>query len=239
MSRFINKNILVVGGSSGISLALVKYLHEQKASVITASRRSSEELSRLDIPHLTIDVSGDTQQLANIPDTLHGLVYAPGTITLKPFPRLSAEDFQHDFTINVVGAVNVIQAALKSLKRAEGASVVLFSTVAARLGMNFHASIATSKSALEGLTVSLAAEFAPSRIRFNAIAPSLTSTPLANNLLSTEEKVESSNKRHPLGRIGQPDDLARMAAFLLSDEAGWITGQVLGVDGGLSTLRLI
>lgn len=237
MSLFSGKTILVIGGSSGIGLAVVKQLVAQEATVITASRHQSEELTKTGAKYLTIDVTSDISALNELPDTLHGLIYCPGTINLKPFPRLSEADFLNDLQINVLGAVRVLHATIKSLKKADGASVVLFSTVAANVGMNFHASIATAKSALQGLTVSLAAEFAPSRIRFNAIAPSLTDTPLAQNLLATAEKKEASDKRHPLGRVGTPDDIAAMSVFLLSDQASWLSGQIIGVDGGMSKLR--
>lgn len=173
----------------------------------------------------------------DLPATLDGLVYLPGTINLKPFRALKPMDFLHDFEVNVLGAIKVLQAALKALKAGENSSVVLFSTVAVAQGMPFHSSIATSKGAIEGLMRALAAELAPS-IRVNAIAPSLTATPLASKLLSTPEKMEASAKRHPLQRLGKPEDIAAMAAFLLGKQSSWITGQVFGVDGGLSQLKV-
>ena len=159
------------------------------------------------------------------------------TIRLKPFQRLTRDDFLEDFQINFLGAVHVIQACLPNLKKSPtGASILLFSTVAVTTGMPFHASIAGAKGAVEGLTRSLAAELA-SRIRVNAIAPSLTDTPLAVNLLSSEEKRQAAAERHPMKRIGSVQDIARLALFLLSDDAGWITGQVFHADGGMSALR--
>ncbi len=237
---FNGKNIIVVGGTSGIGLAVARQLQSQGANVTVASRKNSDELQASGIRHIALDTTQDIGALtAELPEALHGVVYCPGTINLKPFTRLTEEDFLQDWRVNFMGAVKVLQAAVPNLKKAQGASVVLFSTVAAGTGMNFHASIASAKGALEGLTRSLAAEFAASRIRFNAIAPSLTDTPLAGNLLATPEKREASDKRHPLGRVGTAEELAKMAVFLLSDDAAWITGQIMHVDGGMSALKMV
>ena len=165
------------------------------------------------------------------------MVYWPGSINLKPFNRLTANDFLNDYNQNVLGAVNIIQKLLPNLKRVNNASIILFSTVAAKIGMPYHASIAAAKGAIEGLAKSLAAEFASAKIRVNVIAPSLTDTPLATVLLNTEEKREASAKRHPLQRIGNPDEMAKLVSFLLSDDSSWITGQIIGVDGGLSSIK--
>lgn len=236
MADYTGKNILIVGGSSGVGLALAAQLSASQAHLFTASRTEPPGLDRG--TYLPLDVEQPVgEALAALPETLHGLVYCPGTIHLRPFNRLTEQEFLKDFRVNVLGAVNVIQACLPRLKGAQGASIVLFSTVAAKTGMNFHASIATAKSGLEGLALSLAAELSGSRIRVNVVAPSLTDTPLAKNLLASDEKREASNKRHPLGRIGTPEEVASVAAFLLSDQASWITGQILGVDGGLGNLK--
>ena len=144
----------------------------------------------------------------------------------------------HSNLMDVLGAVQVIQGCLTALKASSNASIVLFSTVAVQTGMGFHASIASSKGAIEGLTRSLAAEWAP-QIRVNAIAPSLVNTELAARLLSTPEKAEASARRHPLGRVGEASDPAALVRFLLSPEANWITGQVWGVDGGLGNLKVL
>ncbi len=236
---FKDKNILIIGGTSGIGLKTGEQLQQQGANVITASRKQSEAAMALGLPHLPLDVLHfDADFTKSIPAVLHGLLYCPGSIKLKPFERLKPEDFRQELELHVLGTVQVLQAAMPFLKRAGGASVVVFSTVAAATGMPFHASIATAKAALEGLTLSLAAEYAASQIRFNAIAPSLTNTPLAQNLLSTPEKTEAAAKRHPLGRVGQPQDMAAAATFLLSDSSSWMTGQVLHVNGGIGNLKV-
>jgi 3-oxoacyl-[acyl-carrier protein] reductase len=234
---FEQKNIIVAGGSSGIGLALVKQLVATGAKVYVVSRNAGTELPE-NVTHIPHDfISEDNSFAAQLPDKIDGLVYSVGSINLKPFQRLNREDFLKDFTLNVLGAVTLVQAGLKGLKAAENASVVLFSTVAAQTGMSYHTSIAASKGAIESLAVSLAAEFVSSKIRVNVIAPSLTNTPLAQHLLNTAEKQEASAKRHPLGKFGQPDDMASAAKFLLSDESSWITGQILNIDGGLSSLK--
>jgi 3-oxoacyl-[acyl-carrier protein] reductase len=227
------KNILIVGASSGIGKAIAQDCVNQGAQVFSASRNDP---GLPNVEHISLDVT-NFDELTGLPDQLHGVVYAPGTINLKPFHRIPIETFKADLEINLIGAIKVLQSSFKSLKAAQGASVVLFSTVAAKLGMNFHSSIATAKGAIEGLGKSLAAEWAPHNIRVNILSPSLTNTPLADRLLATPEKQEASNKRHPIGRFGQPEDLAHMATLLLSDSGSWITGQVIGIDGGVGSLK--
>lgn len=229
-------NYLVVGGSSGIGLALVNKLVTEGHQVYAASRHKGE--LPVSVSFIELDVLNDISSLKDqLPETIDGLAYCPGTINLKPFGRLTEDDFIHDFKVNVTGAVKVIQLVINKMKAAGGGSIVLFSTVAAQTGMGFHASIASSKGAIEGLTVSLAAEFALAKVRVNAIAPSLTETPLAKNLISTPERKEASDKRHPLGRIGTAEELADAAFFLLSSQSSWMTGQVLAIDGGMSSVR--
>lgn len=231
-----DKNYLVVGASSGIGAALVAQLLAQGAQVWGLSRRGLAVAEGLHA--IEMDVRGDCAGLeAALPARLDGLIYCVGSINLKPFNRLQIADFQLDYELNVLGAVKVLQAALKSLKAAQGASVVLFSSVAAQVGFGFHASIGSAKAAVEGLTKALAAEWAAAKIRVNAIAPSLTDTPLAAQLLATAEKREASGRRHPLARVGEASEMAQSAMYLLSDASGWMTGQILHLDGGMSALR--
>lgn len=223
------KNIVIVGGNSGIGQATAQNLKEQGAILFLYSK-SGEGTEAL-------DTSKDFETMPNLPEVIDGVVYCPGTINLKPFHRISIADFQQELEVNFLGAVRVLQACMKGLKKSDQASVVLFSTVAVQTGMGFHSGIASAKGAIEGLTRSLAAEWAPSHIRVNAIAPSLTDTPLASSLLSTEEKKEASGKRHPLGRIGTPEDISASTVFLLSQQSSWMTGQILHLDGGMSSLK--
>jgi len=236
---FTGKNILIVGGSSGIGFALLQQLSNAGATVYNASRRTANQWPA-GVKHIELDVLGDVSSLADkLPERLHGLVYCVGSINLKPFSRLTSDDFLNDYRLNVIGAAAVIQQALKALKNTTGSSIVLFSSVAAKAGMGFHASIAAAKAGVQGLALSLAAELVPQQIRVNVIAPSLTDTPLAQALLNTPEKRDASAKRHPLGKFGAANDIAAAARFLLSDESTWMTGQVIGIDGGLSNLRTI
>lgn len=231
------KNIVIIGCGQGIGFAAAKLLSKEN-HVIGLSKTENNEVQKLDIEFYEMDIIKGNLDEIKFPDIIDGLVYAPGSINLKPFNRLSEEDFRNDFEINVLGAVRIIQKLLPNLKRSESASIVLFSSVAAKLGMPFHASVAASKSALEGLTKSMAAEFALQKIRVNAIAPSLTDTNLASQLLSTPEKREASTKRHPLQKLGNSEEMAKMTAFLLSDNATWITGQIIGIDGGMGSIKL-
>lgn len=230
------RSLLLIGGSKGIGAAIAQRAKSEGAYVTIASR--SQPTFGHDL-WLAYDArESDTTALSALPGTIDALVYMPGSIQLKPFNRFSDADFEADFQLNVLGAVRAVRAVLPQLKSSDAASVLFFSTVAARLGMPFHSSIASSKAALEGLARSLAAEYAASRIRFNVLSPSLTQSELAANLLASPEKQEAANKRHPLGRYGQPADFAGIACQLLSPESSWISGQTLGVDGGLSCLKV-
>lgn len=231
------KNYLIIGGTKGIGGKLAEMFINNGDNVYLISRSADESESTDQVKFLQLDVSENDIPSEFLPEKLDGLVYCPGTINLKPFNRLSIKDFTDDWKVNFGGAVKSIQSALAALKKSEHASIVLFSTVAVSVGMPFHASISAAKGAIEGLTRSLAAEFAP-KIRVNCIAPSLTNTSLAERLLSTEEKIEAASKRHPLQKIGSPDDVASMAYFLLSENTSWMTGQILHLDGGMSSLKI-
>ena len=230
------KTYLIIGGSHGIGLALTQKLAARGHEVIVLSRTPGDLRDLPNVTHYTFDVLQGDFPAAVLPAALHGLVYLPGTINLRGFSSIKPEQFREEMEINCIGAVRCIQASLKALKQSPGSSILLFSTVAAGVGMPFHSSIAAAKGAVEGLTRALAAELAPT-IRVNCIAPSLTDTPLADKLLNTEEKREASAQRHPLKRIGAPEEIAALAAFLLSDDAAWMTGQILHADGGMSAVK--
>ena len=229
------KNYLIVGGTSGMGFELVKILSgDNNVYVLGRTERNLSSLKN--VKFLSVDITKDILSFPELKENLDGLVYAPGTINLKPFKSLRMSDFQNDLEINLLGAVKIIQKYLPNLKSVSKSSIVLFSTVAVKIGMPFHASIAASKGAVEGLTKSLAAEFAPT-IRVNCIAPSITNTPLAERLLSNEQKIKSSEERHPLKRIGNAMEIAKLADFLLSEQSGFISGQIFNVDGGISSIK--
>ncbi|TWU56816.1 2-(S)-hydroxypropyl-CoM dehydrogenase [Rubripirellula tenax] len=231
------KNYVVVGGSHGIGLGIVQRLVAKGASVTVLSRTSDHLTELAGVTHIAVDVTTDDITGSMMPDSIHGLAYCPGSINLGPIRGVKPETMIADFNINVVGAVKCVQAAMAAMKNAGHSSIVTFSTVAVGQGLPMHASVAAAKGAVEGLSRSLAAELAPT-VRVNCIAPSLTDTPLAARLLSSDEKKAAMGKRHPLGRVGMADDIAAMAEFLLCDQSPWITGQVFAVDGGMSTLRV-
>lgn len=231
----MSKTYLLAGASSAIATDLAEKLSLKHYKVIGLSTKSS--ISDSFSEHYQV-AGYEKNALPDISEPIHGIVYFPGSINLKPFNRISEEDFLNEYKLNALGAVNIIQKYLPNLKNTESASVVLISTVAATQGMPYHASISMAKGAIEGLTLSLAAELAPT-IRVNAVAPALTATPLAEKLINSPEKLDASNKRHPLKRIGQPQDISNAIHFLLGEESSWITGQILNVDGGMSSLKIL
>ncbi len=227
------KNILLIGGSYGIGLAIAKELQYENKVFIAS--RTNENIGDMNITHIPFDAMTDTLDISKLPEKIDGLVYCPGSINLRPFRGLKPESFEQDLQINFISLVKVIQTVLPNLVASEQSSIVLFSSVAAGMGMPFHTSVAAAKGAIEGFAKALAAEYAP-KIRVNVIAPSLTDTPLADKFLNNEVKREKSAERHPLKRVGTSDDMAQMATFLLNSKSSWISGQIFHVDGGMSTL---
>ena len=231
------KNYLIIGGSSGIGQSVVEKLSLDKELSITSTYFSNPVEDYSNVRFFQYNAEMDNLAYHDLPDEIHGFVYCPGTIVLKPFKRLTEKGVMEDFRLQVVGAMNAIQAILPNLKAAENASIVLFSTVAVQQGFNFHAQVAMSKGAIEGLTRSLAAEFAPV-IRVNCIAPSLTDTVLSARLLNSEEKRKANADRHPMKEIGTASDSAELAIFLLSRKSKWMTGQIIHLDGGMSSIKI-
>ena len=226
------KNIVIIGGSKGIGNAIVKnFVINNRVFNIS---RTVPENTHQNLTHFTCDVLHD--ELPNI-EAVDTLIYCPGSINLKPISRLSLDDFREDFEINVVGAVKAIQKYLPLLKIGKAPSILLFSTVASKLGMPFHASVAAAKSAIEGLTKSLGAELAPT-IRVNAIAPTVTNTSLASKLLRHDKMIENIKERHPLKKFLNPEEVANMAEFLTSEKAASISGQVFEMDCGIVSFKI-
>lgn len=228
------KTFLFAGASSKMAIETAKLLKDSGHKVIGISTKA--EIDVYDQLYTIEKYNFGLFPLIEQP--INGIAYFPGTINLKPFHRLSENDFQNDYQINALGAVAFIQAYLGNLKNAKQASIVLISTIAVAQGMPFHSSIAMAKGALEGLTKSLAAELAPS-IRVNCVAPSLSDTPLGEKFINTPEKLEASQKRNPMKKVGSASDLANAISFLLDEKSGWITGQTIAVDGGMNNLKLL
>lgn len=216
------EKVLLIGANSGIAQALQEISDKE---FIPLSRSAD-----------TLNLEGDLSELDDL-GSISGLVYFPGTINLKPFTMLKEEDYLNDFNINVMGAVKALKKVINNLKEGNGGSVVFVSSVAANLGLPYHASIAASKSALEGLAKSLASEYASAKVSFNVVAPSLTNTPMAANLLKTERQIEANEERNPMKQIGSPEQIAKSINFLLDAHQNWMTGQVIAVDGGMSNLK--
>ena len=226
------RNILIIGGSKGIGSAVL--LQQLESNRVYNISRSAPELTHPNLTHFGLDVLQN--ELPAI-DEIDSLVYCPGSITLKPISNLSVDDFRKDFEINVIGAVKAIQKYLPVLKKGDEPSIVLFSTVAVKLGMPFHASIATAKAGVEGLTKSLGAELA-SVVRVNAIAPTITDTSLSASISRNDRMKENMIDRHPMKSYLKPQEVAQMVDFLISEKANSISGQVFAMDYGLVTFKI-
>ena len=230
-----NKNIFMVGGSSGIGLSLIKQI-SSKNNIYSASRNQNN-LNDYNVKHIKYDSVNDLEiDTSILPDKIDGFVYCPGSINLRPFNTLKIESFIEDFNINFLGAIKSLKIILPLMQKSDNSSIVFFSTVAVSTGMPFHSSISSSKGAIEGLTRSLAAEFAP-KIRVNSIAPSIVKTNLSEKFLNSDLKIEKASERHPLGRIGKVEEISKLTSYLLSDDSSWVTGQVINIDGGIGSIR--
>ena len=223
----------MIGGSFGIGLPFVKILN--KEFNVHVACRTNDQLQSENVNFIKFDALNDEFDNSLIPDEIHGFVYLPVSINLRPFKGLSVEAFKQDLEINLISLIKVLKTVMPKLVAADNSSIVLMSTVAVQRGMPFHSSVSASKGAIEGLTKSLAAEYAP-KIRVNAVAPSIVDTPLATRFLNNDLKIEKSAQKHPMKRVGNSADIAETINFLLSEKSSWMTGQIIGVDGGTSTL---
>jgi NAD(P)-dependent dehydrogenase (short-subunit alcohol dehydrogenase family) len=225
------RHILIIGGTKGIGKAIIDLLIEENK--ITCMSRNVSDYNHENYNHIQLDATLD-----NFPDLekIDSLVYCPGSINLKPISTLSIEDFRNDFELNVIGAVKSIKKYLPLLKKGENPSILLFSTVATKLGMPYHASVSASKSAIDGIVKTLGAELAP-KIRINAIAPTITNTELASKILRNEKVLENMIERHPLKKILSADEVAKMAKFLISEDGSSISGQIINMDAGIVSFK--
>lgn len=231
------KNLLIIGGSAGIGAAVVNILLSENHKVYSSYKTKPLGISHEHLVEFEFDVEANVLDLSVLPEQIHGLVYCPGLVNLKPFGRTKPEEFVNDYQIQVLGFIKVLQKVLPKLQGENTASVVTFSSVAVQKGFPYHTLVSSSKGAIEGLTKALSAEYAP-KIRFNTIAPSLTMTGLVEKLVNTPDKIEANASKHPLKRLGTPEDIAHMVAFLLDDKSSWMTGQIIGIDGGASTIKV-
>ena len=225
------KNILIIGGTKGIGKAIVEQLVNE--NIVICMSRNSTEFSHNNYTHTTFDSTVDELPDVEKVDTL---IYCPGSINLKPISTLSIDDFRKDFKINVIGAVKAIKKYIPLLKKGLNPSILLFSTVATKLGMPYHASVSASKSAIDGIVKTLGAELAP-KIRINAIAPTITKTELASKILRNDKVVENMIERHPLKKILSPEEVSKMAKFLISEDASSISGQIINMDAGIVSFK--
>ena len=225
------RHILIIGGTKGIGKAIIDLLIEENK--ITCMSRNVSDYNHVNYNHIQLDATLD-----NFPDLekIDSLVYCPGSINLKPISTLSIEDFRNDFELNVIGAVKSIKKYLPLLKKGENPSILLFSTVATKLGMPYHASVSASKSAIDGIVKTLGAELAP-KIRINAIAPTITNTELASKILRNEKVLENMIERHPLKKILSASEVAKMAKFLISEDGSSISGQIINMDAGIVSFK--
>lgn len=229
-------NYLIIGASSGIGKALAMQLANAGNNVFGTFNKNEIQSDHPNIKYNKLNVLDENCSFDFLPETLTGIIYCPGSINLRPFERIKPDDFANDYNLQVIGAIKVIQSVISKLKYSENAAIVFFSTVAVQTGLPNHSQVSASKGAIEGLTKALAAEYAP-KIRVNSVAPSLTDTPLAASLLNSEQKKDANAQRHPLKRYGTTEDIVNIVEFLLSPKASWITGQIIHVDGGISTLK--
>ena len=225
------KNFLIIGGTKGIGKAIVEEVIEHNK--ITCLSRNNTDFVHKNYSHVKFDALSD--DLPDL-DSIDCLIYCPGSINLKPISTLSLDDFRNDFELNVIGAVRAIKKYLPLLKKSETASILLFSTVATKLGMPYHASVSVAKSGIDGLVKTLGSELAP-KIRINAIAPTITNTDLASKILRNEKVVENMVERHPLKMILSPKEVAKMASFLVSEDASSISGQIFNMDAGIVSFK--
>ena len=225
------KNIVIIGGTKGIGKAIVSEVVDSN-NVFCLSR------NKTDFNHDNYTFHNFDALVDDYPDfdSVDCLIYCPGSINLKPISTLSLEDFRNDFELNVIGAVRAIKKYLNLLKKSESASILLFSTVATKLGMPYHASVSVAKSGIDGLVKTLGSELAP-KVRINAIAPTITNTELASKILRNDKVIENMVERHPLKKILSSNEVAKMASFLISEDASSISGQIFNMDAGIVSFK--
>ena len=225
------KNIVIIGGTKGIGKAIVSEVVDNN-NVVCLSRNQS------DFSHDNYTFHNFDALVDDYPDfeSVDCLIYCPGSINLKPISTLSLDDFRNDFELNVIGAVRAIKKYLNLLKKSGSASILLFSTVATKLGMPYHASVSVAKSGIDGLVKTLGSELAP-KVRINAIAPTITNTELASKILRNDKVIENMVERHPLKKILSSNEVAKMASFLISEDASSISGQIFNMDAGIVSFK--